>query len=61
MYMALFVSGTQGNVPEPGNTFSVSMSLSGKDAAVIAIRYAIMMKRNRLRVRCAVHLASNLV
>ena len=37
MYMALFVSGTQGNVPEPGNTFSVSMSLSGKDAVVICL------------------------
>ena len=61
MYIALCVSGTQGNVPERGNTFSISMALSGKDAAVIAIWYAIMMKRNRLRVGCAVRLASNLL
>ena len=58
MYIALCVSGTQGNVPERGNTFSISMALSGKDAAVIAIWYAIMMKHNRLRVGRAVRLGS---
>ena len=61
MYIALCVSGTQGNVPERGNTFSILTGLSGKDAAVIAARYAFMMKCNRLRIGRAVRLASNLL